>query len=485
MPNQNQNFSHKITEHLIKLRKIFSLNIGTAIFGVLFLYMIVSAFMYLTSSHIESYQVSSGPLSRNETYTGLSLREESVCKADSGGYVNYYAREGSKINAGGAVYGLSSTKVPESTVSLRAEELSNIRSDMLSFSKSFSPSKFNSTYSFKYQLEGEILQYAGVTQETSVAAVTDEYGNVVSDSSAQVVTLGNQNISKAPADGIILYAKDGYEGKTVDELTAEDFNQNSYQETDVKTQSQVTTGDPVYTIITDERWSLLIPLSEKQAVKLADRTAIRVKFLKDDNTQTGDFSIITIDGSNYGKIDFSKGLIRYASDRFLDIELVTNTNSGLKIPLTSIVSKEFYTVPAIYATRNEDSSDIGFMLADKNKEGKDVTTFVTPRIYARLADPVTDDSQEVTYTYYIDKSSFKEGDAILKPDSKEKYIIGSTEMLEGVYCINQGYAVFRRVEIIDQNEEYAIVAKDTDYGLVRYDHIVKDASKVKEEDILY
>ena len=202
-------------------------------------------------------------------------------------------------------------------------------------------------------------------------------------------------------------------------------------------------------------------------------------------SQTGDFSIITIDGSNYGKIDFSKGLIRYASDRFLDIELVTNTNSGLKIPLTSIVSKEFYTVPAVYATRNEDSSDIGFMLADKNKEGKDVTTFVTPRIYARLADPVTDDSQEVTYTYYIDKSSFKEGDAILKPDSKEKYIIGSTEMLEGVYCINQGYAVFRRVEIIDQNEEYAIVAKDTDYGLVRYDHIVKDASKVKEEDILY
>lgn len=58
-------------------------------------------------------------------------------------------------------------------------------------------------------------------------------------------------------------------------------------------------------------------------------------------------------------------------------------------------------------------------------------------------------------------------------------------MLEGVYCINQGYAVFRRVEIIDQNEEYAIVAKDTDYGLIRYDHIVKDASKVKEEDILY
>ena len=43
------------------------------------------------------------------------------------------------------------------------------------------------------------------------------------------------------------------------------------------------------TIITDERWSLLIPLSEKQAANLKERTSIRVKFLKDDLTQTGEF----------------------------------------------------------------------------------------------------------------------------------------------------------------------------------------------------
>lgn len=57
--------------------------------------------------------------------------------------------------------------------------------------------------------------------------------------------------------------------------------------------------------------------------------------------------------------------------------------------------------------------------------------------------------------------------------------------LEGVYCINQGYAVFRRIEILDQNEEYAIVSKNTAYGLARYDHIVRNADKVDEEEILY
>lgn len=493
MPN-NKN-STKIPGILARIRKIVGLNIGTVMFGVLFLYMVFSAVLYLTSGHIESYQVTSGPLSRNETYTGLAIREETVNKADSGGYVTYYAREGSKVNATGAVYGLSASKTAEATVELTSEQMMKIRNDMLSFSKGFSPSKFNNTYSFKYELEGNILQYAQSADDLSAAPLTsdeiveNENSNAVSMVS-NAITLGNQTISKAQSDGIILYSKDNYEGKTVANVTAEDFDQNSYHETDLKTNRPVKAGDDIYTIITDERWSLLIPLSEKQAVKLNDRTSIRVKFLKDGMTQSGDFSIIEIDGGKYGKIDFNKGLIRYASDRFLDIELVTNTVSGLKIPLSSIVTKEFYTIPSTVATTDEDTHEIGFMVQDKNKSGEDVTTFKNTTIYASVEVPKKSSmnkqtEEETVYTYYVDKSAFKEGDAIIVPNSGEKYIVGDSQSLEGVYCINKGYAVFRRIEILDQNEEYAIVSKNTDYGLARYDHIVKDADEVKEEDILY
>lgn len=493
MPN-NKN-STKMPGILARIRKVVGLNIGTVMFGVLFLYMLFSAVLYLTSGHIESYQVTSGPLSRNETYTGLAIREETVNKADSAGYVAYYAREGSKVNATGAVYGLSASKTAEASVELTSEQLMKIRNDMLSFSKGFSPSKFNNTYSFKYELEGNILQYAQSADDLSAAPLTsDEIVENDSDNTVSMVsnaiTLGNQTISKAQSDGIILYSKDNYEGKTVANVTAEDFDQNSYHETDLKTNRPVKAGDDIYTIITDERWSLLIPLSEKQAVKLNDRTSIRVKFLKDGMTQSGDFSIIEIDSGKYGKIDFNKGLIRYASDRFLDIELVTNTVSGLKIPLSSIVTKEFYTIPSTVATVNEDTNEIGFMVQDKNKSGEDVTTFKNTTIYASVEVPKKSSmnkqtEEETVYTYYVDKSAFKEGDAIIVPNSGEKYIVGDSQSLEGVYCINKGYAVFRRIEILDQNEEYAIVSKNTDYGLARYDHIVKDADEVKEEDILY
>ena len=475
---------------LARLRKVAGLNIGTIMFGILFIYMSFSAILYFTTTHIESYQVTSGPLSRNETYTGLAIREETVCTAPSSGYITYYAREGSKINASGAVYGLSSTKKSTSTASLATEELLKIRNDMMSFSKGFNSSKFNNTYSFKYELKGNILQYAESENSSSAPLTSDEYDESDDSSGEDNITnsnvyAGNESICQSQSDGIILYSTDNYEGKTIDTVTAEDFDQNSYHETDLKTSDSVQSGDDVYTIITDERWSLLIPLSDKQAEKLKDRSTIRVKFLKDDMTQNGDFSIITIDGGKYGQIDFNKGLIRYASDRFLDIELVTNTVVGLKIPLSSIVTKDFYVVPSRMATTQ--NNETGFMLASGSK---DSGTFKSVSIYASVEDTsvsklATDGSEDQPMIYYIDKSSFKEGDALIDPDTGEKYIIGETDTLDGVYCINKGYAVFRRIEILDQNEEYAIVSKNTSYGLARYDHIVRNADKVKEEDILY
>ena len=125
-----------------------------------------------------------------------------------------------------------------------------------------------------------------------------------------------------------------------------------------------------------------------------------------------------------------------------------------------------------------------FMLSGRNKKGDSTTTFVSAGIYGR--DEITDkETQETSYIYYVDKNKFKEGDALVEPDSGEKFIIGDTEVLEGVFCVNQGYAVFRRIEILDENEEYAVVSKETYNGLVRYDRIVKNADKVSEQDILY
>ena len=50
--------------------------------------------------------------------------------------------------------------------------------------------------------------------------------------------------------------------------------------------------------------------------------------------------------------------------------------------------------------------------------------------------------------------------------------------------INKGYAVFREVNIVDQNEEFCIVNPENTYGLSAHDRIALDACKVKEDEII-
>ena len=83
------------------------------------------------------------------------------------------------------------------------------------------------------------------------------------------------------------------------------------------------------------------------------------------------------------------------------------------------------------------------------------------------------------------RDRFKAGDYVVKPQSTERYQIGRTASLKGVYNINKGYTVFKQIEIKDSNNEYYTVTRGMKYGLSVYDHIVLDASLVHEGQILY
>lgn len=446
-------------------KRVFTLNIGTILFGCLFVYMLFSIILYFTSVHFTSYQVVAGPLSKNETYTGLALYHEQVITADTGGYLNYYTREGIKINASAIVYSLGEQQMQAAAQALTEEDLALLREQMNSFSYGFQPKNFSSTYNFKYDLGGSILQYS-VNNQNGMQGIQGA-------EQAPALTMGGQTLIRTQGEGIILYSRDGYENTTADSFTEADFDQMAYHKEGLKTKDPIQAGDAVYRLLTGETWNLIIPLSDRQASALADKTVIKVRFLKDNVSQNGDFSIIERDGKKYGNIEFSSGLIRYAGERFLDIELVTNVQSGLKIPLTSIVNKDFYTIPIEYQKVESDSDEAGFLMEGGGKRrGKADAKFVSTVIYA----------QDENYCY-VDTSAFPKGSILLNPDSNDRYVVEDTAALEGAYCINKGYAVFRFINIIEQNEEFCIIEKNTEYGLSQYDHIILDASQVKEDNI--
>ena len=77
------------------------------------------------------------------------------------------------------------------------------------------------------------------------------------------------------------------------------------------------------------------------------------------------------------------------------------------------------------------------------------------------------------------------GDVLCKPNSNETYVVGTDmDKLKGVYNVNKGYAVFKQIEILYQNNDYSIIETGTNYGISMYDHIVLQGDEVEENSII-
>lgn len=436
-------------------KRRFNWNIGTVIFGALFLYLVITLIIYLTTEHITSYLVTYGTISTNETYTALVLRTEETVTANADGYLTYLLPESSKAAAGEKVALISDTAGTTVTADLDSEELENIRSIASTFSKGYDGTDFDSVYDFKASLNSEMLQ-SGTNEGLS--------GTYIS----------------AVDDGIVAYSYDGYESLTVDTFEEDDLNSKTYHSTTVSNAEQVSAGDTVFRLITETKWSIVFAISDRQYANLSSTEVISVKFNKDDNQERGNLSLFEKNGTYYAQITFYSGVVRYCNDRYLDIELITSTETGLKIPTSAVVTKEFYTIPTTFLTYGGEDGDAGFLKRVTNSDGSTTTSFVETELYEEV------ESEDGTSSvYYVDMSDFEKGDVIIHPDSADTYTIGATAELNGVYSINRGYAMFRKISIIDQNEEYCLVETGTTYGISQYDYIVKDGSTVNEDDILY
>ena len=91
---------------------------------------------------------------------------------------------------------------------------------------------------------------------------------------------------------------------------------------------------------------------------------------------------------------------------------------------------------------------------------------------------------EETQEYYLDASILNPGDVLIKLDSQETYTVSKRATLIGVYNMNKGYADFKQIHILYQNDEYAIVKANTKYGLNVYDYIVLDAKAVRDDQFI-
>lgn len=462
----------KKNSKIIRYRPPLNINVGMIIFSIIFVYMVFSVYTYIKKDKVQFYEVVEGNIVNDHQHTGIILRDEQVEETDRTGYINYYVREGKRAAFGSPIYSIDETgkladfleENPEAGIKLTDDNFVDIKRQLSAFSMNFENQSFGEVYNLQYSLEAAVLEYANFNSLGNLDALMNRAGITI-----QQVT--------APASGVVSYAIDGYETLKPDQIKEEVFNRTAYSRAFTKAGNLIQESAPVYKLVTSDRWSVIFPLAEESISEYSGHSTLHVNFNSRDLEIDGEFSIITgQDGKQYGKLDFDQYMVQFVADRYVSFEIDMEKASGLKIPTTAVTTKNFYLVPAEYMTYGGDSSNTGFMKENYSENGTQLE-FVPTTIY------YSSDGY-----YYIDmgeNAPFQAGDYVVKPESQDRYQIGTSASLQGVYNINKGYAVFKQIEILKSNEEYYTIKRGTSYGLSVYDHIVLNADTVYEGKLIY
>lgn len=455
-----------------KYRKPLNLNIGMIIFGVIFIYVVICIILYFQTGRIVRYEVKEGSLTTDNTYRGIALRSETLMTVGAAGYVNYYAREGERVAKNDLVYVVDETgrlneeleamNLGENTLSDR--ELAEFRNEIVDFAHGFDRTNYSAAYDFKYTLKNTVLKLANVNMLASVGSLNGGSGN-------------NIIYSYAPGTGIVAYWTDGYETLSADAVSESVFDEKNYTKTQLMGNELRAAGDVAYKLVTDENWSIVIPVEASRGAQLQEEGYIKVRFLKNQYEAWGKAQLVVgSDGNNFLQLSFTNSMISFINDRFLDVELIVEDETGLKIPVSSIVQKEFFLIPERFITIGSENGGNTVLRQYYDAETNEFTTEALEiEVYNFDAG---------AGEYYVDSSWLNAGDILCKKEGQETYTVGKRATLIGVYNMNKGYADFKQINILYQNDEYAIVNSNTRYGLSVYDYIVLDASSVSDDQFI-
>lgn len=457
-------------QKVVKFRKRRHLNIGIVVFVVLLIYIVIHVYIYMTKNHISIYEVHEGSMAQNNRITGLILREEKIITSEQAGYVSYFQKEGARVSKNSSVYALDESRqivdvilsgdVP---ITLSKRNNAEIKYEIMTFQKNFSPSNFSAVYDFKEEANQFVLDLLNNTMLNHGQTIQENTGLHYS-----YRTFVSQE------SGVISYYLDSYETVTEDSISMDLFDRENYKRNSLQTTTMVTADSPIYKIITSDIWTILLPITREQYAMLDGKDTIKITIQKDDLEAKADLSLLQRGSDFYAKLTLEKYMTNYLNDRFLEVDLHIDGIEGLKIPKSSVVDKNFYLVPLEYFTEGGDSGARGLIKETYSKNGDITYNFVPTDIY-----------YEDEIYGYVDAELFEVGTRIVSDTNLDRFTLSQMGKLTGVYCVNTGYSVFKRIEVLKEDTEYYIVAKNTPNGLAAYDHIALDGSTAVDQAIIY
>ncbi len=459
---------------VVQLNKKIKLNSAVIIFFIILIYVVGNVIKSATKDTYTIYQVNSSNINNNISCTGIALRKETSVKSTKTGYVIYFAKDGDKVSlgenvcsvdeTGNIIKSIQSDKDGSNTASLTDADYAEIRSTIDTYKSAYTDETFGEVYNFKDQIESNVL-----------AISSEAMGNIVNQSDSSVSSTLENIVS--PDSGVIAYYTDGFESKTSENLTADDFLKSQYKRATIKSGTMQTAGSTVFKLCSDENWQIVCLLDKSQANTLLEENSIDFKINNSPEAIKGaTYNIITLPSDKDHSLlvlNLDKYMVDYIDDRFFNIDIIMNQYEGLKVPNDSIVEKKLYKIPIGNVATSTDASTLSLNILRTDKNGKQSPQKLDVHI----------DKQDSGY-YYVDSSEFKDTDFLVQDNDSQSVPVISLEFenVKGVYLANQGIADFKEVNVKKTEDEFTII--DDGGNLKEYDSIVQNAKSVTADQSL-
>lgn len=460
--------------NIIKFRTRKEVNIGLVVaFGVLVL-LVINIYRYFTTPHLSLYEVQAGTSGSEVSVVAMILRQENVHRTEHAGYLNYYYREGARVTKNAKIYSVNDSSELQDILNLNEEnsilannDLMRLKGSVRTFCSDYSDDAFFACYALREDFLSDYLRYRDVS-------MLDSLEEQISSDQAFHTVLSTQS-------GMISYYSDLYDGYTVEMLTGEEFSEERRTVPEYSKPTGICAIDRfAYKLIPDNTWQLVIQISDEDMSRIKqDGTTVSFQITGDGVSYEKTYEELRIGGKSYLLVTMDRYGSAYLDERFLDITLFLSAKDGLKIPESSILKKDIYQIPERFLMQGGgESEELGVSmeyfdaeLGEIRPDFRPVTPLFKENGYYYVAVEELDSDQ------YINSAG-------LTGEPERAMLYSFITSMEGVYNMNNGYAVFRRIQRITDVEDYVLVRDGLDGGVALYDHIVLDVSAVSNDIIL-
>lgn len=468
------------------------------IFAMIAVYLCGQIFMLASRKpEINVETVEYGSITAPQLHTGLIVREEYVGTSTRSGQPFYQYSQGDYVMKGATVCTVKDTDSTDAIedkldaidldilksqkartdLSVFSEDIARLEDNITRTVDTYAGRSMKSNVSYMYTMKSQVTSFMDQRNEIWLTENVDSLSQLTQERNSYQQQLAKSMSSiQTQESGILCLSYDGLEATltpdTLDSITeAQMGGAKTEYISKAKTAAE---GDPLFKIVSSNKWYIAAFLPAQDVLGWEKGDTRTLDIATEEETMRVSATVETLEpGEEKTKVVFSsyEYMESFMERRTLSFSLKNNAVEGLKIPNDAIVEKSLLRIPVEYI--EEGGMSKGVMLANGEK-GRflEVPLIASDEEYA-----------------YVEQSGgvLKTGDVILKGEGEdaERYTVSDLALQTGVYVANSSMARFVVVEILEQNQEYAIVKAGQNSGLQPYDTIVSDAKNVTEGQSIY